>query len=88
MKIYLNNNALNSLLLGLPEPPVDIQVEPGPQDGTLLVTWQPATPTSSNSGVLVTGYAAVSYTHLDVYKRQLLSVLLVYTSGGRMCLLH
>ncbi|XP_075220462.1 RIMS binding protein [Lycorma delicatula] len=40
---------------GLPEPPVDIQVEPGPQDGTLLVTWQPA----SNSGnpALVTGYA-------------------------------
>lgn len=41
----------------MPEPPVDIQVEPGPQDGTLLVTWQPATPTSSTNGALVTGYA-------------------------------
>ncbi|XP_054290498.1 peripheral-type benzodiazepine receptor-associated protein 1-like isoform X8 [Macrosteles quadrilineatus] len=42
---------------GLPEPPVDIQVEPGPQDGTLLVTWQPATPTTSACNTLVTGYA-------------------------------
>lgn len=43
-------------VLGLPEPPVDIQVEPGPQDGTLLVTWQPSTPTSTPNS-LVTGYA-------------------------------
>ncbi|BES90149.1 Variant SH3 domain [Nesidiocoris tenuis] len=42
---------------GLPEPPVDIQVEPGPQDGTLLVTWQPSTLLSSPSGTSVTGYA-------------------------------
>ncbi|XP_046682775.1 RIMS-binding protein 2 isoform X2 [Homalodisca vitripennis] len=42
---------------GLPEPPVDIQVEPGPQDGTLLVTWQPATPTSTATNSLITGYA-------------------------------
>ncbi|XP_024084394.1 peripheral-type benzodiazepine receptor-associated protein 1 isoform X4 [Cimex lectularius] len=42
---------------GLPEPPVDIQVEPGPQDGTLLVTWQPSTSISSPAGTLVTGYA-------------------------------
>lgn len=41
----------------MPEPPIDIQVEPGPQDGTLLVTWQPATPTSAASNSLVTGYA-------------------------------
>ncbi|XP_039298084.1 RIMS-binding protein 2 [Nilaparvata lugens] len=40
---------------GLPEPPVDIQVEPGPQDGTLLVTWQPAS--SPANPALVTGYA-------------------------------
>ncbi|RZF46120.1 hypothetical protein LSTR_LSTR012980, partial [Laodelphax striatellus] len=40
---------------GLPEPPVDIQVEPGPQDGTLLVTWQPAN--SPANPALVTGYA-------------------------------
>ncbi|KAK9498069.1 hypothetical protein O3M35_003951 [Rhynocoris fuscipes] len=44
---------------GLPEPPVDIQVEPGPQDGTLLVTWQPPTSAApiNSAGSLVTGYA-------------------------------
>ncbi|XP_071447115.1 uncharacterized protein [Hetaerina americana] len=47
---------------GLPDPPVDIQVEAGPQDGTLLVTWLPVTvgasgiPGTSN-GAPVTGYA-------------------------------
>ncbi|XP_049839031.1 RIMS-binding protein 2-like isoform X3 [Schistocerca gregaria] len=39
---------------GLPDPPVDIQVEPGPQDGTLLVTWLPVT---INTTAPVTGYA-------------------------------
>ncbi|XP_076346032.1 RIMS-binding protein 2-like isoform X22 [Tachypleus tridentatus] len=44
---------------GLPEPPVDIQIEAGPQDGTLLVTWLPVTinPTGTSNGVPVTGYA-------------------------------
>ncbi|XP_066905379.1 RIMS-binding protein 2 [Halyomorpha halys] len=41
----------------LPEPPVDIQVEPGPQDGTLLVTWQPPNASSSVGGSIITGYA-------------------------------
>ena len=45
--------------LGLPDPPVDIQVESGPQEGTLLVTWLPITlnqfGTSNNCPV--TGYA-------------------------------
>lgn len=44
---------------GLPDPPVDIQVEAGPQEGTLLVTWLPITlnqfGTSNNCPV--TGYA-------------------------------
>ncbi|KPM03525.1 RIMS-binding protein 2-like protein [Sarcoptes scabiei] len=43
----------------LPDPPVDIQVEAGPQEGTLLVTWLPITlnqfGTSNNCPV--TGYA-------------------------------
>ncbi|CAG2104011.1 unnamed protein product, partial [Medioppia subpectinata] len=43
----------------LPDPPVDIQVENGPQEGTLLVTWLPVTlnqfGTSNNCPV--TGYA-------------------------------
>lgn len=44
-----------TLAKGLPDPPQDIQVEAGPQDGTLLVTWQPVSrPPSSGP---VTGYA-------------------------------
>ncbi|KAG4069628.1 hypothetical protein HA402_014651 [Bradysia odoriphaga] len=44
-----------TLAKGLPDPPQEIQVEAGPQDGTLLVTWQPVNrPPSSGP---VTGYA-------------------------------
>jgi hypothetical protein len=32
-------------------------VEPGPQDGTLLVTWLPVTANNSTNHALVTGYA-------------------------------
>ncbi|XP_028040007.1 RIMS-binding protein 2 isoform X4 [Bombyx mandarina] len=40
---------------GLPDPPNEIMVEAGPQDGTLLVTWQPVQrPPASGP---VTGYA-------------------------------
>ncbi|CAL1288969.1 unnamed protein product [Larinioides sclopetarius] len=44
---------------GLPEPPLDVQVEPGPQDGTLLVTWLPVTINNrgTSNGAPVTGYA-------------------------------
>ncbi|XP_011297684.1 uncharacterized protein Rbp isoform X2 [Fopius arisanus] len=53
-----NNNLachvhFKTLQKGLPDPPVDIQVEAGPQDGTLLVTWQPV----ALNGSAVTGYA-------------------------------
>ncbi|KAK7072818.1 Src y 3 domain protein [Halocaridina rubra] len=44
----------------LPDPPVDVQVEPGPQDGSLLVTWLPVTINSTggtSNGAPVTGYA-------------------------------
>lgn len=41
---------------GLPDPPSDILVEPGPQDGTLLVTWHPIT-APHHTGSSVTGYA-------------------------------
>lgn len=57
---YISINFYNKLyyfLKGLPEPPVDIQVEPGPQDGTLLVTWQPPNASSSVGGSMITGYA-------------------------------
>lgn len=40
----------------MPDPPAEIQVEVGPQDGTLLVTWVPVTVESAN-GAPVTGYA-------------------------------
>ena len=35
---------------------MDVQVEAGPQDNTLLVTWNPVTAGTSN-GAIVTGYA-------------------------------
>lgn len=41
---------------GLPDPPSDILVEPGPQDGTLLVTWHPVQ-VQHHVGSSVTGYA-------------------------------
>ncbi|XP_043482182.1 uncharacterized protein LOC122511167 isoform X3 [Leptopilina heterotoma] len=54
---HANNQACHvhfkTLPKGLPDPPVDIQVEAGPQDGTLLVTWQPV----ALNGSAVTGYA-------------------------------
>ncbi|XP_035708554.1 uncharacterized protein LOC110850968 isoform X4 [Folsomia candida] len=40
----------------LPDPPIDVQVEPGPQDNTILVTWHPVAAATSN-GAIVTGYA-------------------------------
>lgn len=45
--------------VGLPEPPLDVQIEPGPQDGTLLVTWLPVTINNrgTSNGAPVTGYA-------------------------------
>lgn len=44
---------------GVPDPPVDVQVELGPQEGSLLVTWLPVTINSQSgksNGVPVTGY--------------------------------
>ncbi|XP_045466510.1 RIMS-binding protein 2 isoform X4 [Harmonia axyridis] len=41
---------------GLPDPPSEIMVEPGPQDGTLLVTWHPIQ-APHHPGSSVTGYA-------------------------------
>jgi len=43
----------------LPEPPVDVQVESGPQEGTLLVTWLPVTLDAygQSNSCPVTGYA-------------------------------
>ena len=32
-----------ALAVGLPDPPACVQCEPGPQDGTLLISWQPVT---------------------------------------------
>ena len=43
----------------LPDPPVDVQVESGPQEGTLLITWLPVTLDTfgTSHGCPVTGYA-------------------------------
>uniref|UniRef100_A0A0B7AIF9 RIMS-binding protein 2 n=1 Tax=Arion vulgaris TaxID=1028688 RepID=A0A0B7AIF9_9EUPU len=42
----------------VPEPPLNIQVESGPREGTLLLTWLPVTINSSGvcNGAVVTGY--------------------------------
>ena len=42
-----------------PDAPLDVQVEAGPKEGSLLVTWLPVTITTTgmSNGVLVTGYA-------------------------------
>ena len=46
------------LLTGTPDAPLDVQVELGPQDGTLLITWLPVTITTAgtSNGCVVTGY--------------------------------
>ena len=44
----------------LPDPPMDVRVDGGPQDGTILVTWIPVTLNSAlptTKQVPVTGYA-------------------------------
>jgi RIMS-binding protein 2 len=45
-------------IAGIPEPPLSVQVEVGPQEGTLLLTWLPVTIDSSgfSNGAVVTGY--------------------------------
>lgn len=52
----MNNIMLILRVKGMPDPPSEIQVEVGPQDGTLLVTWIPVSAESTN-GAPVTGYA-------------------------------
>ncbi|CAM1313222.1 BZRAP1 (predicted), partial [Pycnogonum litorale] len=45
---------------GLPDPPIDVQVESGPQDGTLLVSWLPVTISATggtSNGCPVNGYS-------------------------------
>ena len=45
--------------LALPDPPMDVRVDGGPQDGTILVTWIPSAGTHTVVGkqAPVTGYA-------------------------------
>ena len=47
-----------SLVSGSPDPPLTVQVEAGPQEGTLLLTWLPVTisPSGVSNGVVVAGY--------------------------------
>lgn len=46
------NTCQISIITEFPDPPGDVQVEAGPQHGTLLVTWSPPV----NTCGLVTGY--------------------------------
>ena len=56
--IWLDDKS-SSLISGIPDAPLDVQVESGPQEGTLLVTWLPVTITTSgkSNGAIVTGYS-------------------------------
>ena len=42
----------------MPDPPVNVQVEAGPQEGSILITWFPVTIDTAgfSNGALVTGY--------------------------------
>ena len=48
-----------SICLAMPDPPMDVRVDGGPQDGTLLVTWIPVAGNRDQLNRLapVTGYA-------------------------------
>ena len=48
-----------SVQLGIPDAPLDLQLESGPREGTLLATWLPVTinPAGTSNGALVCGYA-------------------------------
>jgi hypothetical protein len=50
-----------TFITALPDPPMDVRVDGGPQDGTILVTWIPVTlntlTAASTKQVPVTGYA-------------------------------
>ncbi|GFY43431.1 RIMS-binding protein 2 [Trichonephila inaurata madagascariensis] len=57
LEMLVSNVEFRTLPKGLPDPPVNVQVEQGPQDGTLLVTWLPVhTSTASTSIAPVIGY--------------------------------
>lgn len=45
-------------LTGLPDPPLDVQVKPGPNPSTVMVEWLPVTITTSglSNGAVVSGY--------------------------------
>ena len=46
----------------MPDPPLNVQSEPGPNTATVLVSWLPVTITSSgqSNGVKVTGYQVMA----------------------------
>ena len=50
-----------------PEPPLDVQVEIGPQKGTLLVTWTPVLKDLSNVGEGVKVCKRTNVTGYNVY---------------------
>jgi len=45
------------LFIEIPDPPCEVQVEAGPQQGTLLVTWSPVKPNGRPPNSLVVGYS-------------------------------
>ncbi|CAL1288407.1 unnamed protein product [Larinioides sclopetarius] len=57
LEMLVSNVEFRTLPKGLPDPPVNVQVEQGPQDGTLLVTWMPVITSSVSTSIApVIGY--------------------------------
>ncbi len=53
---------VRTLPQGLPEPPVDVEVEPGTREGVAVVSWLPVTinPSGTSNGAPVIGYEVMA----------------------------
>ena len=83
-----------NILVGVPDVPADVQVEPGPQPGTLLVSWRPvSTQPRAPSRAAVHSYLVFadgrniaqvpSATGLSLYSYSLYIIRLRYGTGSR-----
>eukprot|EP00095_Tigriopus_kingsejongensis_P012128 maker-scaffold560_size136926-snap-gene-0.23 protein:Tk12128 transcript:maker-scaffold560_size136926-snap-gene-0.23-mRNA-1 annotation:"rims-binding protein 2-like" len=68
LKTLASSIEIRTMPKGLPDPPVDVQVDFGPRANTLLVTWLPVTinPSGTSNGAAVIGYEV----HVDGHKVQ------------------
>ncbi|XP_042897319.1 RIMS-binding protein 2 isoform X3 [Parasteatoda tepidariorum] len=58
LEMLVSNVEFRTLPKGLPDPPVNVSVEQGPQDGSILITWLPVLTNPASTLISpVTGYA-------------------------------